>query len=301
MTIYLNAEVFSSFPGEVNFWVWAERSFPNTHRGLPDVRQLPGGRLADSDIVLQYSTLGPCSVPGGKKIALLWELHPEMKARLGGRQWDQVLAKIEACGRESDFRTTATPAMLPYYDAQGMDMGPIDVLPLGVDTDLFRPAANDQERNDLRLKYNLPVDGHIGFWAGTKHPMKGFDGVLDLSRSAKGTHWAIVWKSPRESQQGLIENATEFVNLPQDQLAEIMRACDFFACTGRLRPYFMVEWEAMAVDLSFVYETPIEREFSFRPGESTRGQLLAKGWCRHCAKRLWLEYLEKVSASCCEK
>lgn len=294
MTIYLNAEVFSAFPGEVNFWVWAERTFPGTHRGLPDVQQLPGGRLADSDIVLQYSTLGPCLIPGGKKIALLWELHPEMKERLGGAQWDAVIAKIEACGRAADFRTTATDAMLPYYEGHGM--GAVDLLPIGVDTDLFRPAASEQEKKELRIKYNLPVDGHIGFWAGTKHPMKGFDGVLDVARAAKSTHWAIVWKSPRESQRGLIENATEFVTLPQDQLAEIMRACDFFACTGRLCPYFMVEWEAMAVDLPFVYETPIVREFSFNPGESTRGRLLAKGWDRHCAKRLWLEYLEKVAA-----
>lgn len=295
MTIYLNAECFTYFPNEVNFWAWAEQTFPNTRRGLPDVNELPGGRLADDDIVLQYSTLGPCPIPGGKKVAMLWELHPEMKARLGGGQWDGILERIDACGRESDFRTTATPAMLPYYE----HLGRVDVLPLAVDTERFRTPKDAEEVRAIRKKFNLPLDQRIGFWAGTSHAMKGFDDLLVIAERMPDVHWVICWKDRRQAAPGRLPEgrATEFFFLPQDQIAELMRACGHFACTGRLRPYFMVEWEAMAADLLFLYPAAPDREFTIHGGASPRAELLARGWDRATAAGQWLSYLEQVAAA----
>lgn len=297
--IYLNAENPSSL-GDDTFWIWFAREFPDSRFGLPSPAELPNGRLADDDIVLQYSTLGACPLPGGKKIALLWELHPEMKTRLGGRQWDRTLDKIAECSRESDFRTVATAAMLPYYEAVNERGAGLSVLPIGVDTELFRPAVYAKEKAALREKHGIPAGAvTVGFWCGTSHPMKGFEGVLQIAERHPGVHWILVWKTAGERWRGpLPAKRTEFVQVDQYTLAQLMRASDFFASTGKLRPYFLVEWEAMAANRRFVFPAGGGREREFLPDFiNPRETVFEMGWSREQAKKTWAAYLDKVRAS----
>ncbi len=139
------------------------------------------------------------------------------------------------------------------------------LMPIGVDTDIFRPM----DRKAMRAKYGL-ADKRTGFWCGTRHPMKGHDRLQEYSVQ----HPEIQWVSVMKEQ-----------NFSQPVLAELMNCCDFALFTGRLRPYFMVEWEAMACGLEVVDISGLERDF--RPGANPRDDVMAQGWSRTQAKKSW--------------
>jgi glycosyltransferase involved in cell wall biosynthesis len=274
MTIYLAPEVRSGL-GEDTFWEWSFREFPSATFSHPPVN-LPAG-----DVLLQYSTLG---VPNafGNTVALLWELHPEMRLQLGGNDWDDVIARTERCAADCRRRVISTRFAAEHYRR----FGKVDLLPIGVDAELFKPMPGQQE--SLRAKYNIP-DGRVGFWMGTNHPMKGFDRLRDYARENPDVHWIIVHKTRGERGRFPPANSTEFTHIPQAQLAELMNCADFFLACGRLRPWFMVEWEAMACNLPFIDISGLEREFPL--SSNPREELLLHGWDRESAKKQWLEYL----------
>ena len=273
--IYLSAEVVSGL-GEDTFWTWFHREFPSSSFDPPT-------KLGPEDVVLRYSTLGPMKIPG-RVVALLWELHPEMKRVYQSSQWDSVLARIYQCGRLSTHRVVASPAMLPFYE----HLGQVDVLPIGVDTNLFRPLI---EKDGLRAKHRIPQDRRVGIWVGTGHPMKGFQALAEYAKSVPEVHWIVVWKEAMDLACPF--PATQFVRVPQAALVELMNAADFFACCGALRPFYMVEWEAMACRLPFVMLT--EREFT--PSSDARTDLIGRGWSRSEAKETWTKYLAKLGVT----
>lgn len=275
--IYLNAEVVSGL-GEDTFWTWFKREFPTSSFDLPPY-------LKQGDLVLQYSTLGPYT--RGRYVALMWELHPEMKAVFGSDEWDPVIRKIQACGALAYHRALASNSMISYYE----HLGPYSVLPIGVDTDLFRPLVSLKPL--LRSKYQLPQNKTIGIWVGTSHRMKGFEKVLQYSHDHPDIYWIIVWKQA-QGAVGVLGPHKTFVKVPQETLAELMSAADFFACTGALKPYFMVEWEAMACNVPFIMLCG-EREF--RVSSRPRDEVFSRGWDRKTAKATWATYLSALGAT----
>ncbi len=270
--IYLNPEVVSGL-GEDTFWTWFKREFPTSVFGVPR-------HLAPDDIVLQYSTLGFVN-RAGKSLALLWELIPEMKAQFKSNEWDSVLARTYESARFCTYRTVTSHLMVPYYEQYGT----IDVLPIGVNTDLFKPlGAKDQ----LRSKYGIPRDKIVGFWAGTTHPMKGFSQLLEYGQQNPEVHWVIVWK--QQSEAGDLPGASNFVHVPQETLCELLNTADFFLSCGTLRPFYMIEWEAMACNLPLrLFDPTLEKDFS--PSENPREDVFRLKWDRPSAKQVWAEYL----------
>jgi glycosyltransferase involved in cell wall biosynthesis len=275
MTIYLSAEVVSGL-GEETFWLWFKKEFPSSVFGIPD-------KMGPDDVVLRYSTLGPATVKG-RTIALLWELHPEMKKVLGSnKHWDIVISKIDACARESTHRVLASEAMAPYYES----FGSYAVLPIGVDTELFKPS---QDKQTLKKKYGLEKHKKIVFWCGTSHPMKGYNTLVEHSKTVKDEAYIVVWKDQHTRSFAQLAGPTkEFTRVSQQTLSELMACSDVFACTGRLKPFFMVEWEAQACGLPFIMLSG-DREFT----PSGREGLMARGWDRKTARDTWAQYLSSL-------
>jgi len=269
--IYLSPEVVGAL-GEDTFWTWFAREFPTARFGIP-------WRLRHNDIVLRYSTLGFVG-RAGKSLALLWELYPEMKERLASAAWDARIDKVMECARYSTYRTVASPIMAPYYSQYGS----VATLPIGVDTEVFAPR---RDKGALRRKWGLPVDKEIGLWVGTTHPMKGFELLRTYAVANPSVYWIVVWKWDAEA--GNLPGALNLVTVPQRALAELMNAADFFLSTSLLRPFYMVEWEAMACDLPMRVVGIQDKDFS--PSTSPREDIFARGWDRTSAKRLWAEYL----------
>src|SRR3990167_254505 len=113
--IYLAPEVRSGL-GEDTFWTWFNREIPSSFK-VP-------ARLNDEDWLLPYATLGKSRVPGGRKLALLWELYPEMKAQgVGGD--DARIAAMKECARTCEFRTAPSPQMAEFFE------GEVRILPIG--------------------------------------------------------------------------------------------------------------------------------------------------------------------------
>jgi glycosyltransferase involved in cell wall biosynthesis len=268
--IYLNPENPSSL-GDDTFWTWLRRELPDrTAFGVPD-------EIEPGDVVLQYSTLGKPKHPA-QTVALCWELYPEMKVVLDSSEWDAIIERTHEAAANSARRVVATRFMAPEYERHG----PVDVLPIGVDTDLFRPM----DRETVRRKYGIPLDRRVGFWSGTMHQMKGFEYLRDYAALNPDIDWIIVWKHDRD---GHMDGARNFCQVAQATLAELMNCADFLACPGWMRPFFMVEWEAMACGLPPVFVGTSEKDFV--PSADPRADIFQLGWDRHSAKRRWLEYL----------
>jgi hypothetical protein len=271
--IHLAAEVVSGL-NEDTFWTWFHREFPASKFSQPR------WRLGKNDVVLQYSTLGAPRFRE-RSVALLWELLPDMKEVFRSDLWDTKIQKTHECARGCRHRVVATPLAVRHYEHHG----PVDVLPIGVNTDLFKPLG---DKIALRRKYDIPVGQRVGFWCGTTHPMKGFHRLLEWRRDHPDVHWIIVWKQPSEA--GRLPGATEFTLVDQQRLAELMNCADFFLSCGMLNPFYMVEWEAMACNLHL--EILDGREKDFVPSPNPRDDIFRLKWDRPSAKRLWTEYLE---------
>ncbi len=270
--IYLSAEVVSGL-GEDTFWLWFSREFPNSTFDKPSNINL-------TDKILQYSTLGSSPFPDNT-IGLLWELYPEMKKVLGSSQWDSIIQKVMDCARTSKYKTVSSELMLEFY----REYGKIDILPIGVNTDLFQPL----NRKELRDKYKFPQGKQIGFWCGTNHPMKGYDKLVQWQQFHPNVQFIVVWKQKEES--GNCPFARNFTHISQQQLAELMNCSDFFLSTGLLRPFFMVEYEAMACNLPFVF-TNYGLQKDFKPSPNPRNDIFERGWDRVTARKIWEQYLQ---------
>jgi len=272
--IYLNAEVISGL-GEDTFWTWFKREFPTSSFDEPK-------QLTEKDIVLRYSTLGPLNIFPAKTVALLWELYPEMKEKLVSNEWNSKIETIYKCAKLSTYRTVASHLTISAYN----QFGTVDVIPIGVNTELFRPIG---QKDALRDKYKIPKDKQVGIWCGTRHPMKGYSRLLEYSKSNPDVHWIIVWK--QKSEAGYMKGATNLTSVSQEIVAELMNAADFYLCCGLLAPFYMVEWEAMACNLKLVIMGDIQKDFV--PSDNPRDDVFSMGWDRKSVKNKWVNYLIK--------
>lgn len=271
--IYLNAEIVSGL-GEDTFWTWFKREFPTS------VFEEPVS-LEDGDVVLRYSTLGFLPVIG-KQVALCWELYPAMRDRFGSSIWDDKIAMVRETARYATYRTVASSLTRADYE----QFGSVDVIPIGVDTDVFRPLG---QKRELREKYGLPLDREIGVWVGTMHPMKGYALLLEYARRNPAIHWITICKTEHESVS--MPGASSFVHVTQQTGCELINAADFFLSTSLLRPYYMAEWEAMACDIPMRIIGEPDKEFV--SSENPRGDLLALGWDRPSVKRQWERFFNE--------
>lgn len=274
-TVYLSPENASGL-GEDTFWTWFHRETNNSewYTFSSDV-------YSSDNALLRYSTFGEiASDCTCKTFALCWELLPEMKSKLGRNVWDDRINLTYQCAESAQYRVVATPLSIPYYK----HCGPIDVLPIAVDTDLFKPTDNKEQ---LRQKYGIPKDKRVGFWMGTNHQMKGFQNLQKYAKENPEIHWVIVWKTPFE--RSLLHGATEYCYIPQEHISELMNCSDFFLVCGLLESYFMIEYEAMSCNLPMLNITNLEKDFDL--GENPRDKIFELGWDRKSALDTWKDYL----------
>lgn len=278
---------WEAYGPEDHFWRWAERE-------LDGKQLLADPQPKNGDVVLRYATLGPLRYAsaiqaiqsvGVCQIALLWELYPEME-RANCGSYPAKIEQMIRCGQQSRFSVVPSELVASLYDYIPFFIGErIVVQPIGVDMDLFSPGYP-------------PTASRVGLWCGTDHPMKGFDqipwGIAD--------RWIIVWKNERSRVKAMTGemgrrcpvSAEHYTAVSQRKLAELMQRSSFYCVAGRLRPFFLVEYEAMACNLPIVICG--EKEKDFIPSDSPRQQLIDMGWDRKDAKKAWLRLIDKEIA-----
>lgn len=254
--IYLQPQIRSSL-GDDTFWTWFERNFVCSYD--------PPSVIGPKDVVLQYSVLGAPKVSGGKSVGLMWEMYPELVKQEVPGDWAQFIPKIRECEAACDFNVVASNIAKEFHP------GAYE-LPIGVDTDLFCP----RDKAAMRQKYGYPLDLKIGFWCGTANPMKGMDRLFEYSKAHPEWQWIVIdkWTNTK----------------PQRELAELMNCADVGLFTGRLRPYYMVEFEMMASDLPVIDISGLERDFMPRG----RDKIFEMGWSRYQAKEAWYKFLTET-------
>jgi len=266
--IYLNAEIIS-WLWEDTFWTWFKREFPNSSFETPK-------KLNDGDILLRYSTLGFLPIKW-KQLAICWELYPDMKNIFSTDQWDARINKVNETAKYSTYRTVPTKHSLKFYEWYWS----VDIIPIWVDTDIFKPFSNKWE---LRKKYNLPKDKKIGIWVWTMHPMKWYEELLNYSDKNPDIYWIIISKE----KWSHIKWYHNYTKIPQQQIAELISASDFFLSTSKLSPYYMAEREAMSCNIPFIIIWKENREFI--PWKNPRDDVFKYWWDRKSCKKQWENY-----------
>jgi len=274
--IYLSPKVYL-FPGVDTWWEWFERNFENTSHKLPLVYKR-------DDVVLRYSTMGGIRAHPAKSIALCWELLPELKRVFNDHVWDRQIRLAAHAAHTCTHRLITSEFMRKDYEI----FGRVDILPIGVDTDLFREYS-EEEKYQMRVKYNVPLHAEVGFWGGTTHPMKGSQNLIKYAKEHPDIYWIVVWYTDVAK---IDINGQQFYNIPQKQIPELMNCANFQLSASILRPYYIIEYEGMACNLKQRKIFDIEKDFE--AGDNPRDKIFEKQWDRKTCVTLYRNYIKRV-------
>ena len=121
----------------------------------------------------------------------------------------------------------------------------------GVDTVLFRPVDNAQEKNQLRKKYGLPPAGALVLFVGRLVPKKGYQTLLNAWPKDK---CSLVFAGSSTVPSDFVSqpNIYNLGSQEQPKLAEIYRACDVFVLPSVGEGFPLSVQEAMASGLQVI-------------------------------------------------
>jgi len=130
----------------------------------------------------------------------------------------------------------------------GLSADSIQVIHNGVDTDEFRPGPVD------RAVLGLPTEGPLALFVGDiRTPRKNLDSVLHALASVPSLHLAVAGSTDRSPFPALasrleLTERVHFLGFRKD-VADLMRAADFFVFPSRYEACSLVLLEAMASGL----------------------------------------------------
>jgi len=121
----------------------------------------------------------------------------------------------------------------------------------GVDTTLFRPAADATERQLLRKWLGLPPDRVLVLFVGRLVPKKGYELLLAAHTPEAG--YDLVFTGDGDSRALAGRPGVHHLGaLPPDGVADAYRACDIFALPSTAEGFPLTVQEAMASGLPVV-------------------------------------------------
>jgi len=120
---------------------------------------------------------------------------------------------------------------------------PALVVPPGIDTDRFRPAADAAERDAARRHLGLPVDARIVLGASRLVPRKGFDVLIDALGALPPDVIVVIVGGGRDrsrlekraAARGMADRVRFLGRVSEDDLPVAHRAADVFAMLCRDR------------------------------------------------------------------
>jgi len=122
-------------------------------------------------------------------------------------------------------------------------------LPNGVDTVLFRPAADPAQREAARARFDLPQRDLLVLFVGRLVPKKGFDLLLDAADPA----YRLVFAGSGAADAFVSRDGVYYLGaLPPEEVAAVYRACDVFALPSESEGFPLTVQEAMSCGLAVV-------------------------------------------------
>ncbi len=183
---------------------------------------------------------------------------PEPRGRLIGEE--QVIAEADRLIANTD---TEARELVQLYDA---DPGRIDVVPPGVDTDVFRPGPRDL----ARARFGLGPDELVLVFAGRLQPLKAPDVLLRATAVLRRRHPDRKFRvlivggasgtgriaphrlSALAAELGLADVVDFLAPMPPAELCQAFRAADLVAVPSYNESFGLVALEAQAAGVPVV-------------------------------------------------
>lgn len=122
----------------------------------------------------------------------------------------------------------------------------------GVNTDVFHPARDGDERVGVRQQLGLPLDRPIALFVGRFVEKKGLHILREAARRAADVVWAFVGWGPIDPRGWELPNVHVHSGLAEKQLAALYRASDAFVLPSVGEGFPAVVQEALASGLPVV-------------------------------------------------
>lgn len=133
----------------------------------------------------------------------------------------------------------------------------------GVDTDLYRTVEVGEKRLALRKKYGLPIETPVILFVGRFVESKGLSILKQMVAARPQWTWAFAGRrGTHDPDSWGAGNVRVFAELPDDNLAELHRACDLFVLPSRTEAFPLVVQQALACGLPVVCMSDVLRSDS---------------------------------------
>lgn len=183
----------------------------------------------------------------------------------GFRLNSKLESMIEKTVRNFDGLAAISDSVIADYLELNVNPEKIFDIPNGVDINRFKL----KNKNELRKKYNLPLEKKIILTVGRNHPKKGFKYIPDIIESLINKHvdflWIIIGRNNSDLLKSLASDISETIivieelgndnsnyNLPPDKLLDYYYMSDIFCFPSLVETFGIVLVEAMAAGLPVI-------------------------------------------------
>ncbi|MBI1938134.1 MAG: FkbM family methyltransferase [Ignavibacteriales bacterium] len=139
-----------------------------------------------------------------------------------------------------------TAASYPEYN--------FEIIPIGVDDDLFRPL----DKKIVRSEFNIP-NSKVGIFVGDLSEVKGWENVKKVIDNHDEIFWIIVSKDNKQYEK---KNCRTFNRIDQTKLAKLLNCADFFILGSPVETQCLAAIEACFCNLPVImHNTGIFADF----------------------------------------
>lgn len=220
--------------GEKVLWNWLiELSNNNFGISTADPSSTPAPS-SGTGLVLQNASFMDLVDIGAKKIAYLQDNFRKMN--YSEYLLNQQLNNLKNC----QVKFTNSIECASYYPEFDFT-----ILPIGVDSELFRPMS----REFVRTKHGIK-EGKVGIFVGEFTEIKGWPDIKRLIERRQDIYWIIVSKNMGDEFLGV--NCRMYNKVGQGTLVELLNCADFFILGSKTETLCLAAIEALMCNIPVI-------------------------------------------------
>lgn len=147
--------------------------------------------------------------------------------------------------RDASYLATNSVEMAAYYPEFNLD-----IIPIGVNADLFCPCKDENERHSLRKMFDLPADAHIAIFVGAFNATKGWPTLEPIICERMDIFWVLVSKIGTDKCN--FANTRTYNQIDQTMLSNLLKCADFYVNASPSESLCLAALEAAFCDLPII-------------------------------------------------